>query len=255
MKKEGLLITKGGRLMRSHWSNGKYNLKDVTGRAPQLLFEACELERGLKLRDVLILLNRHIDFFSVFLGNWCREFVTEGLSPVKNTKSEEAEETIKELELYFRIGSSVDGTWGFLRPDFHGLGRVFKKPTAYYGMNYKKGDRIEFSVLFVKTNELANLPLKLNREMVIYDENLKSKNWGSEILRVPAIEYSLSQILNGILWELSFSGSPKSRDKHADDLKAISKSVTDGTAKLIPAKDVFKAIRARMKKRKKSLRK
>lgn len=80
---EGLQIRKGGQLVWTYWyAKGKvreYREKTVTSRAPSLLFERTTLAPGVTLRDIFLLLEKHINAFDAILGNWCREIVAEGL--------------------------------------------------------------------------------------------------------------------------------------------------------------------------------
>ncbi len=81
MKTDFLELRKRGRLFQSYWSQSKRKVltKDVTENAPKFLFEDCEIQEGVLLRDIFLLLMKHLDIFSLILQNWCTEIVHEGL--------------------------------------------------------------------------------------------------------------------------------------------------------------------------------
>jgi len=62
-------------------------------------------------------------------------------------------------------------------------------------------------------------------------------DWENPILTAD-YSFSLLQILKGIFWELSFHGSPKSRDEQMEKLKKQMDEIERGEAKLIPWEEV-----------------
>ena len=102
---EGLRITKGGKLIETRWvydegkSEGDYKKVDVSDQAIRLLYSYCDLEEGVTLKDVFLLLNSEIDVFDAVIGNWCKELVTEGLTKPAKPYDLTNEEAVEFLEL------------------------------------------------------------------------------------------------------------------------------------------------------------
>jgi hypothetical protein len=229
--REVTTLVKGGKLIKTYWyyddasEEGEYRVKEVTDQAIRLLFEEVELDDDVTLKDVFLLLNTELDLFDAVIGNWCKEFTQEALSapgkPYDNTKYDP--EMIEYLEL--RKSITIDkclgktNTYGTSRPDFGGVGVVLQKDDDVE--HYKKGDRITWGITFTPTNELINIPLKLNKDMPIYYMDYDSKDlkeWDKTIYTCPDVTYTLGDILNGVVWELSFHGGPDSRDDFKDKL-------------------------------------
>lgn len=220
-----LRISKGGKLIENEWvydkekEEGSYVDFDRTENAIRHLFDACELEEGITLKDVFLLLNTELDIFDSVLGNWCKEIVTEGLSkePKIYDLSVYSPDQIEYLELYFTPGyesyEGKDSFYGFSRPDFHGVGVVLQEEKDFY----KKGERIPWGISFTPANELINIPVKLNKEFTIYHSILSKPEYDGSpdfgvIKRFNNPQYTLGHILNGIIWEMSFYGGPETRD-------------------------------------------
>ena len=52
-----------------------------TPNATQLHDHQCDLQEGVTLKDIFLLVSKNADFWDSLLGNWYREIVTEGLKP------------------------------------------------------------------------------------------------------------------------------------------------------------------------------
>lgn len=219
-------ITKGGRLEKTVWhydeekDEGSYVTKDVTDSAISHMWDYCELADDLVLQDIFLLLNTELDIFDAMIGNWCKEIVTEGL---KTPKVPDLIEGMEFLELYWHY--DLGKKWvndvetdeyqiiGNNFPDFHGYGT--------WSMDEGVEEPMEggFGVSFTPANELALYPIRLNKTLVIDcdDESKRSIDF-------PNPSFTLGHIFIGIIWELSFHGSPGNRKKTSDKIKsAISK--------------------------------
>lgn len=231
----GIQIRKGGKLIETYWHYNKkkkaglYKERNLTKKSVAYLFEPCTLEDGLLLKDIFLLLNTNLDIFKVIIGNWCSEFVQEGLKPLKG---KEAEREIEFLELYSSLEKTMDQKTKFqtvdggVFPELHGTGFVQKKdkymsPENGGYLECKAGKRISYSVSFMSASELARLPIKLSDEIKIYD--MDNQYCIHEILK--GVSYSLGQILYGIIWELSFYGPPVDRNQKEKELKEAVKSI------------------------------
>jgi hypothetical protein len=201
---EGLEIISGGKLHRTRWvyddekDEGSYVTSDVTEYAPKYLFDVCTLDHDVILNDVFLLLQRHIDVYATIFDCWIEEIIREGLAPFEGKET-----TLKHVELYWCVEyyEQEREFSGNVLPGFHGIGLQ---------------DDIPYSLMFTPANEIAALPLKLNPQFIVsYRE--ASKNLPATVYHGP--EFSLGQILYGVLWELSWTGPPQERDKKRQELE------------------------------------
>lgn len=254
---EGLEIRQGGRLFKTKWvynkkeKKGRYVHEDVTDRAISMLFDSCSLEDGVTLRDVLLLLNTQLDMFDLVLGNWCKDIVEEGL---KGPPKEKFQPDLEFLDLYFGCEIHDGVLSGYAFPDFHGEGFIAEedKHDKWGHLEVRKGDRQSWAIEFTPVNELAPVKLRLNEDFTVHDWDKLAANGYKHVdpLKFKA-SFTLGHILYGILWELSFCGSPKMRQERLDDLNQRIKDVESGKVKTIPWEDVKKDLKEKPKKDKK----
>ena len=223
---EKLRISKGGKLIETKWhpEDRSYKEHDVTDQAIRCLFETCSLEEGVTLKDVFLLLNTELELFDAILGNWCKDIVTEGLTqPEKLYTGQYDPDGIEYLELYKTVHTQQDGSYGLTRPDFHGVGFELTEDKLFdWGdVEWPKGERIPWGLSFSKSNELINIPLKLDNKLNVYDDDHDSADWGKKLFTIEKPDFTLGDILNGVIWELSFHGGPDKRDELGSELHDI----------------------------------
>jgi hypothetical protein len=238
-----LKILKGGRLLRTSWE-GKiegFVQKDVTAEAIGNLFELCDLEEGVTLRDIFSVINTELTIFDAVLRNWTKEIVTEGLTGIPTNKLKEQHEEIEYLELYWGSYKGLDENkqpilYGHHRPELHGIGPVLLKDKLFeWGeVERKAGERITWGVSMTPTTDLIDLPVKLNKEFIIHDD----ENWRNPPTSMGKSEFTLGQILEAIVWELSFFGGPVDRDKKAVELNSMVTDIKECTS----AEELFKEL-------------
>lgn len=246
MSREKLEIRKGGKLIETKWiydkvaKQGAYHDIDRTDQAIRNLFEVCELAPDVTLKDIFLLLNSEIDIFDAVIGNWCKEIVTEGLTAPEKPYDLNVydPEQIEYLELRFtpEYESDGDGTedylQGFTRPDFGGTGVELRNDGDQE--HYSKGDRIPWGISFTPANELINIPVRLAKDVAIYEGILKSKSgqMPNKLAEFKNPSFTLGQILEGIIWEMSFHGGPDKRDAFNKDLRETVDKIKSGEENL-----------------------
>ena len=214
-----LTLHPGGILHLVRWGDEEIN--DVSDVAFHYLSENIQFVDDVILKDVFLLIDKNLDMFSAIFGNWIEEYTALALSETE----QELDRDMDYLELY-RVGE-IDGeefTMDF-RPSFHGVG-VVKEDTEYN----KKGEVVQWGISFTPTNELAHLPVKLSDKLAIY--NTKTK----ETFNYKCDDYSLFDIIQGIIWELSFYGSPEKTKDVLDGLNNQMARIESGEEKLIEIK-------------------
>jgi hypothetical protein len=224
-----LILKKGGKLYAHKFAEKR--MRDRTKAAPSHLFDHCELDKDVTLRDVFLLLNRHLKFFDLVFGNWCKEIVTDGLS--KRFKRNPRTDDIDFVELYCDISEHDYGkkyppsTSGFRQLSFDGVG-ILKKDLK--DRSAKKGDTIRFAIELTEPWKLMSYPLKLRKTIEIRRE-LPKKNEVFATFRNP--EFTLGDILYGVIWELSFYGPPAKAKEFREELDRRVNEIKSGKAKLV----------------------
>jgi hypothetical protein len=208
---EGLTIKKGGIVERTRWDSKlkkpAYVTTDVTDRAHQFLFEQVTLAEDVTLRDIFLILQRRLEFYDELLGNWCKEIVTEAFSISEDQQQSFTQGGMQYLEVYWMLTESQDedkvSLSGHHFPAFHGWG------------TWEDGTEGGYGVEFTPVYQLLDYPVRLNQEMPIYDDI-------GRIPKPPRVyqdaTYTLGHVLYGIIWELSFFGSPTMRDGQREEI-------------------------------------
>lgn len=238
-------IRRGGRLFESRWSRRvrRYVARDVTNSSFRHLFDSCDIEDGVRLVDILRLVGRQVDVFDAVFGNHCRELVREGLRRTRRGR----DGNIDFLELYW--GADLDEEklrrgkkttlQGMLFPSFHGVGPVEPKDKIEHGsVVCRKGDRERWAIDLTPVSHLASLPVRMSESLEIYPPLDPKKYPEPPLLRVDVVKPSFGQVIQGILWELSFHGAPRERDDMAAKLRVmVSEIMATGEADGGPGKE------------------
>ena len=80
MDREGLRITKTGKLINREWfydeelDIGEYRDNDVTAFAYRYLFDECRLDPDVSLRSIFFLVKKHEEIFDKIFGCWTKEY-------------------------------------------------------------------------------------------------------------------------------------------------------------------------------------
>lgn len=251
---ETLVIKKGGKLVKIKWSvrSQKWIEKNITSKAIFHLFDRCEIDDNVTLRDIFLLIKRDLHFYKIVIRNWVDEIVEEGLK-AKFKRDDKEGERIDYLELYwhYEVDKFNKEKTSQLQmpifPGFHGVGIYDNQPSNW---------AVEMS----PQSSIIGLPVKLKDELIIFDDSKfklgKKKydyNYKGEIFKSPS--YSLGQILYGIIWELSFFGSPKDRDEQKKKLDQSVKEIEEDEKRVKEGKPsklkTFKSIKNLIKELKK----
>lgn len=217
------------------------NEVDVTDRAHEFLFELITLHAGATLADIFRLLDASPLLRMIYRRDLADELCALARQgPTATTDSgRAAHEGIEYLELYQQWGldTSKDEYSGMQHLELHGVGHELADDLPE--QHKKKGERIEWSVSLAPLRELLSLPVKVSAEVRITEEDDAAKAWMREIRRARNIDVTLGQIIQGLLWELSFHGGPQEQQQMLDCLKRQVAEIDAGTATLIPHDDLF----------------
>lgn len=208
---------------------------DVTEVAHRYLFLPVTLAADVTLRDIFLLLDADPVLQQVFARDFAKELLEEvmcgpAIQPPPITYDPNS---IEYLELF--------QTWGrnsvtrviepIHRLDFHGVGFELREDFAPDDIFvYQAGDRIDWGISFESPLNLLHFPVCINPEVVVFEANEDSVDYGNQIWSVVNPGVTLGQVIHSILWELSFHGGGESREEDRARLLAAKEEVMTGVA-------------------------
>ena len=204
---ENLKLKNDGKLIETYWEydevkeEGSYLTREIKSLMPHYLHELpFDFEEGVTLRTLFEFMDKDLDYWDIVVGNWCAELVNEGLKD-----SEEKPEDIYFLELGWQFEKDhID-----FKMDFSGIGKVYNSYPYEDATPDNSGN--SYGIEFLKANDLADLPLKINTEAKFWDYS----NGTEDCVSLGNMSPTLFQAVYSIIWELTFCGSPEDReDKH-----------------------------------------
>lgn len=214
---------------------------DVTARAHELLFEPITLQTGTTLADIFGLMEASPLLMQFYRRDFAQELCEEArqgaIAPAKAERDSHG--GIESLELYPQWGldTGTDEYSGTHRLNLHGIGPVLAQDSPE--MYKKQGERIEWAVSLTPLRELLALPVKVNPEIRITEDDAAAKAYMTEIRRARLADVTLGQVIQGLLWELSFHGGPQEQQEVSDSLKQQMDEIDAGTAETVSADDLF----------------
>lgn len=222
-----LKISKNGKLYKTSYNSEtkKHETEEVSRYMISHLFENCEIEDKVSMRDIFLLCKNNLPVLSLVIRNWIEEWVEYGINlPTVENKGTNYND-IEFMELYWTAETFDGELSGTEFPDFHCL--AYESTEDVYECDrilVEKGKRINYGISSI--DHLIDIPLKLNDKFEIYDENYKvcfSSKKG----------YRLIDVIYGIIWEISFHGGPdmvKTFWSEMDEqVKEIEKGLENGT--------------------------
>ena len=184
----------------------------LTSLAPYLNSEI-ELDENTTFEHVWNYLEKDVEFFdTVFFDALGKHPLKDYIEQSKNARSEEKDEdptdSMKFLELRWSTDIIDDETGEiFIGTDFGGVG-----PHEYNDGSGKiiRDEDCSYAVEFTPVQDLLAYPLKLDKEFIIQKYDHKSPN-GVKIIFKGVRKFTVYDLFHGILWEISFLGSPENQ--------------------------------------------
>ena len=216
-----LKVKKGGLLFKTDWvyddekEEGSYVDTEVSKHFLRHLWDSCELEEGVTIRDIAKLLS-NIDsvLLSVVFSDWIEEYVELILQSKKSIP-----DYARCVELYWWFDKSEEDVhYGSGFPSCHIIGNPQTK-AEYYCDGSDSTEIIKdpaYGVSGEMADEYADLPIELREKVDFYSSGF-GKNCKVEYST--KLDYSLGHIIKSIFWELSFHGSPKQAEIFTKDIK------------------------------------
>lgn len=237
-----LQLLPGPRLVHKPWvydddkGIGEWVSTDVTERAHEYLFRDVETDPDFTLADLFRLVTDEPIMQAVFR----QEFVAELCAEVRKgpvQKEEQLWERIEFLELYqtWNFDSSTNTFQGAGRFYLHGVGIVQVDDIFEHGhLAHKKGERTKWAISLTPVRELLHLPIRVNNEVLICEDDADSKGYGKKLQVGKSECITLGSFIKETLWELSWHGSPADSEKVSQGLQEQMAEIDAGTAKTTP---------------------
>ena len=245
-----LQLFPGPRLVRKAWvydddaGTGEWISTDVTDRAHEFLFQDVLAAPDVSLADVFRLVMDAPIMQSVFR----QEFVSELCVEVRKgpvAKAKEDWEQLEYLELYqqWNYDTSTTAYQGVGRFYLHGIGVVQVADIFEHGrLAHKKGERIKWSVSLSPVRELLHLPVRIQGEVLICEDDHDAKMYGHTLQVGRSENITLGNLIREILWELSWHGTPEESESVIQGLKDQMAELHEGTTKTTSHEDVFESL-------------
>jgi hypothetical protein len=187
-------------------------MNDVTRGAHRYLFEPVTIDPAVTLGDIFGLIGASPSLMDVFARYHAKELVEEVGD--KNAGAASPSDEIEFLELY-QIWNLDSGE---LQPNHHlyfrGVGFALQDDVIQQGsVLYGAGERIAWNLSLTSPRDILHLPLRINPDVVICEEGEQPAIPGKAVPRIDGSGITLGQVIHGVLAELSFYGSPASREQ------------------------------------------
>lgn len=203
---------------------------DANAVAHEFLANPVELADGVTLQDIFALFNSDPLLTAVFRQDFAAELVAharKGVHP--DFKAGYHPDEIEFLELYafWHYDSSQKELVNPVRLDLHGVGYELQDDIQRDGYIDPKGTRVTWGVALTDVRKLLPLPVKVRKEVTVYEDDVYSNGYGRELIRFNLNEVTLHQVLHGLLWELSFHGAPQDTEKVLENLQSARAELED----------------------------
>ena len=198
-------------------------VQDVTDRAHEFLNELLEADEGVTLNDYLALLGTSPLLQAVYARDFAESIFQEAQ---KDPLEQPTEDPFEYLELYFQwsFDSAIQSYSGLRRMHLHGIGTVLQEDRD----GYKAGHRIAWGLTGLPLRELLSIPVRVNHEVSVIESAPDAHAEGEEIHKVHLDAATLGQVLHGLLWELSFHGTPAQAQAFWEEIKNDHEDLTAG---------------------------
>ncbi len=179
----------------------------------------------------------------VFRRDFAQELCDEARKgPLAATPNAAASlEGIEFLELYqqWNLDTSSQTYTSTQRLDLHGLGFELQADAPSYSR--KKGERIQFAVSLTPLRDLLALPVRVNPELLVLEDDINAKAFNDEVIRGKHSHVTLGQVIDGLVYELSFHGGPQEQLAFRGGLDKQLAEIKAGTAEFVSDDDLFDA--------------
>ena len=233
---EELMLRKDGMLVRYRWDDGQrreYIGRDVTKEAYRHMDRHVVFDGDVRLSSVFEMVRRSDPeifdavvtdgFVLPQIRNYERLKASDGI--LKYDPDAYDNEKIDYLEIlrFASVDEENKELSGLSRPDFHGVGVELREE---YDM-FQIGDRIPFGVEFCPQEEILDIPLRMNRKIILQRVG-KAGNALKGDAEELSMGFTLGDVVRAIFWELSFLGAPEDVEEARTYLSSAVADISSG---------------------------
>jgi hypothetical protein len=227
-----LKLTNGGNLYRQDWNSEteKYDLHDITEKAVYYLNHHVELEGNVILKDLFLLINKNLTEFTPVFNNWIEEFTFDALN-----KQPDTSDSVDFVQLFWDMTIEDDELLDIPAfPNFEGIG-IAKEGDEHH----TPGEIINWGMSFTPIQDFVHVPLRLKDTITVYKESHKNNKYSCDVTTYKTSAYTLFQIIQGIIWGMSFYGGPEQAQEKKNELNEQIRGIESGETELYPLEDLF----------------
>jgi hypothetical protein len=216
-----VILHSGPRLLRVVYPDGDPpQEEDVTDRAVEFLFDRLELRPEVRLRDLFGLFERCPALLPVYRRFYAQELCTEAsLGPAPD------DETTKLLYLELRQSWEYDShtrTYAELRR-FLMLG-VARPPEDDENVRPEADGLLRYSMIGFPVRPMLDLPVRLDTNVRVFESDTYSCRSSQQISLVHSRDLSLGDVLQAMLWEMTWFGPPDDTEEVIEEMAELSKT-------------------------------
>lgn len=227
-------LTKDGKAIKHEWvydkekGEGHYEDVDISYNLYNNLRHYVEIEDGFTLDHLCSLVHNEVEILSIVFRNcWLNDYIEEWKRIYSMNYQPKPQEYDPDGVEYIEVYHHYDMNNGYIDtgefPSMHGIGWELKEDKwEDYDKEqpvWKKGQRINWGIDFMKMEELLPLPILINEEFKIY-KDISDANWSPDnaVDFVAKKKMSLYDVIGAIFWELSFYGGPVDKQEQKEEI-------------------------------------
>ena len=194
--------------------------EDITDRAVEFLFDSLELGPDVRLYDLFGLFQRCPAMLPVYRRFYAQELCAEAaLGPVPD--DEKSDLLYLELRQSWEYNSHTR-TYSELRR-FLMLG-VGHPPQDDENVRPEADGLLRYSMLGSKVRPMLDLPVRLDNNVRVFESDTDSCRSHQQISLVHSSDLSLGDLLQAMLWDMTWFGSPDDTDEVIEEMTELSKT-------------------------------
>ncbi len=212
-------VKKGGTLEYKKWDaeKGSSELVDVTDKLDYFAIHyVCNLEDGVTIGDILKVVEKNKGFLKKISNSYLDELLAEAFSPLSDKQAERmsADRAAGDYVSNCVIKHICDYT-----PD---ISEDIETYVCFGGEGpttdeYCESGWTNWALSCTPANELVDLPIKLDTKFEI-GTSLKKDGYKYEKIFEAKKQFTLLDVFNAIVWELTWHGTPEMRDEFVEEM-------------------------------------
>lgn len=213
--------------LNTHITGDQYSEKEIDSLS---LFLQCDIEEcdNFTFGDFWKFISKDVDFyqkvFNQTIGGFdLRLYVNEALS-----LTEDHEDNLSFIEVSHYL--NIDD-WMNYKPEWK---IESDYSTSIFGIS--KTDDNTYSIGLTSLSKISHIDIKINKSLMVYKSIYKEKikNTEREEMELGEMNFTVYDLINTILYEVSFYGTPEGRDKFEKDLLDSVEKIRTGKMKTFP---------------------